>query len=108
MKKKKILILGASGFIGKNIAIHFSKKKNFNVIGTYFKNKTNIKNVKMLKCDLTSRKNTDKIIKGVDIIIQAAATTSGAKDIIEKPIPKLPIVTDKVCTLSQPNKLVKV
>ncbi len=85
MKKKKILILGASGFIGKNVAIFFSKNKNFNVIGTFLKNKTKIKNVKMIKCDLTNRKNTDKITKGVDIIIQAAATTSGAKDIIEKP-----------------------
>ena len=85
MKKKKILILGASGFIGKNVAIFFSKNKSFNVIGTFLKNKTKIKNVKMIKCDLTNRKNTDKITKGVDIIIQAAATTSGAKDIIEKP-----------------------
>jgi GDP-L-fucose synthase len=85
MKKKKILILGASGFIGKNVAIFFSKNKDFNVIGTFLKNKTKIKNVKMIKCDLTNRKNTDKITKGVDIIIQAAATTSGAKDIIEKP-----------------------
>jgi nucleoside-diphosphate-sugar epimerase len=29
--KKKILILGASGFIGKNIALNLSKNKNYNV-----------------------------------------------------------------------------
>ena len=85
MKKKKILILGASGFIGKNVAIFLSKKKNFNVIGTFYKTKTSIKNVKMIKCDLTNKRNTDRITKGIDIIVQAAATTSGAKDIIEKP-----------------------
>ena len=85
MKKNKILILGASGFIGKNMAIYFSKNKNFIVMGTYLNNKINIKNVKMIKCNLTNRNETDRVIKGSDIIIQAAATTSGAKDILEKP-----------------------
>jgi|TARA_Y100000294_G_scaffold177047_1_gene201221 nucleoside-diphosphate-sugar epimerase len=85
MKKNKLLILGASGFIGKNLAIYFSKKKNFNVTGTYFRKKTYINNVKMLKCDLTKKKEADKLIKNSNIIIQAAATTSGAKDILAKP-----------------------
>jgi len=85
MKKNKILILGASGFIGKNMAMYFSKNENFNVMGTYLNNKINIKNVKMIKCNLTNRNETDRVIKGSDIIIQAAATTSGAKDILEKP-----------------------
>ena len=39
MKKKKLLILGASGFIGQNLAIFFSRKKNFLVSGTYFNKK---------------------------------------------------------------------
>lgn len=85
MKKKKILILGASGFIGQNMAMYFSTNKNFNVVGTYLKKKINIKNVKMIKCNLTNKKETDKVVKGSNIIIQAAATTSGAKDILEKP-----------------------
>ena len=85
MKKKKLLILGASGFIGKNLAIFFSKKKNFRVTGTYFHKKTFIKNVKMVQCDLTKKKEADKGVRGIDIIIQAAATTSGAKDILAKP-----------------------
>ena len=85
MKKKKLLILGASGFIGKNLAIYFSKKKDFQVTGTYFCKKTFIKNVKVVQCDLTKKKEADKVIKGTDIIIQAAASTSGAKDILARP-----------------------
>ena len=85
MKKKKLLILGASGFIGQNLAIFFSKKKDFLVSGTYFNKKTFIKDVKMAQYDLTKKKEADKEIKGMDIIIQAAATTSGAKDILAKP-----------------------
>ena len=58
MKKNKILILGASGFIGRNIAIFFSKKRNFSVTGTFLKRKIFIKNVKMLKCDLLLKVQT--------------------------------------------------
>ena len=35
---KKVLILGSSGFIGKNIFEYF-KKENFFLYGTYLKNK---------------------------------------------------------------------
>ena len=82
--KKKLIILGCSGFIGKNLAIYFSKK-NYNLFGTYNKRKPKLKKIKLFKVDLTSKKNVDKVIKGKDIVIQAAATTSGAKDIISKP-----------------------
>lgn len=82
---KKILILGGSGFIGKNLTEYFSKKK-YKVLSTFYKSKPNkIKNVKFIKCNLLDSKQVDKILKGVDILIISAATTSGAKDIIERP-----------------------
>ncbi len=81
---KKILILGATGFIGKNLVNHFAKKQK--VVGVYnvkkpFKNK----NIKWIKSDLTNEKDLENIFKNIDIVIQAAATTSGSKDIIERP-----------------------
>ena len=86
MRKKKLIIFGASGFIGKNISLKFKKKfKNYQIIGTYLNNKPSIKGVKFVKCDLTKPKQVEKIIKNCEIIIQAAATTSGAKEIISKP-----------------------
>lgn len=39
----------------------------------------------MIKSDLTKEKDVDKVVKDMDIIIQAAATTSGAKDIVTRP-----------------------
>ena len=76
MKKKKLIIFGASGFIGKNISLKFKKKfKNYQIIGTYLNNKPSIKGIKLVKCDLTKPKQVEKLIKNCEIIIQAAATT---------------------------------
>ncbi len=86
MRKKKIIIFGASGFIGKNISIKFKKIfKNYQIVGTYLKNKPSIPGIKLVKCDLTKPNQVKKIIKNCEILIQAAATTSGAKEIISKP-----------------------
>ena len=84
--KKKILICGAAGFIGRNMAESFAEKDNFKVYGTYLYGKP-LQNpkIKMVRADLTNKEEVNRVVEGMDIIIQAAATTSGAKDITEKP-----------------------
>lgn len=84
MKKKRILICGASGFIGRNLFETLSKRKNLDVYGTYRINKFT-DNPKLIKIDLTNKNQISKITKGFDVLIQAAAVTSGAKDIVTKP-----------------------
>ena len=84
-KKKTVLILGASGFIGRNCVESFLNK-GFKVKGVYFKNKPKFKKkIKLFKHDLKSSIGLGKIFKDVDILIQSAATTSGAKDIVSRP-----------------------
>lgn len=84
--KKKILVCGASGFIGRNIAQTLAKRDDFQVYGTYFKTKlADNCGFKTIKADLTQKDDVARAIEGKDIVIQAAATTSGAKDIITKP-----------------------
>jgi len=86
MKKKKILVCGADGFIGRNMADHFAKRDDFEIYGTYFDSEPSTDpKIKMIQADLTNKEDVDKAVRGMDIIIQAAATTSGAKDIVEKP-----------------------
>ena len=84
---KKILICGATGFIGKNITLGLSKNKNYEIHAVRFKRpayKTS-DNVKWHKADLRNPASVDKLIKNMDIVVQAAATTSGSKDIVSKP-----------------------
>lgn len=83
---KRILICGGSGFIGRNIVENFSKTKNIKIFSTYFKSrKPNIKNVTWVKVDLRKKSLVYKTLKNIDIVIQSAATTSGAKDILNTP-----------------------
>lgn len=84
---KKILICGATGFIGRNIAELYAKNDDFEVFGTYFNSEPlDNSKIKMIKVDLTDKKEVDKLLEsGYDFLIQAAATTSGAKEILNKP-----------------------
>lgn len=86
--KTKILVCGASGFIGRNIAEKLATRDNLEVFGTYFKTKPDnsfSKKISLIQADLTKKTDVDKLVTGKDIIIQAAAITSGSKDILTKP-----------------------
>lgn len=84
--KKKILICGSTGFIGRNIAGRLSKRDDLEVYGTYYKSKPfSDPTVQMVHANLTDSRDVNRVVKDKDIIIQAAATTSGAKDIVTRP-----------------------
>ena len=83
---KKILICGSTGFIGRNIAEFLTRKKDVEVYGTYYKSSPlSHPGIKMVRADLTDPSDVEKAVKGMDVIIQAAATTSGAKEGVLKP-----------------------
>lgn len=84
--KTKVLICGAAGFIGRNLVERFSKNPAYEVTAVYHKtDPPKIPSVAFVRADLTQREDVARIVKGTDILIQAAATTSGAKDIVTKP-----------------------
>ena len=84
---KKILICGATGFIGKNVTLGLSKNKNYQIHAVRFNRKTydTPKNVIWHRADLRNPNTVNKLTKNIDIVIQCAATTSGSKDIVSKP-----------------------
>lgn len=90
MKKTKILVCGITGFIGRNIAERLIARENIQLFGTYFKTKPariflNNRKTILSKVDFSDKKQVDKIIAGKDIVIQAAAVTTGSKDVVTRP-----------------------
>ena len=82
----KILVCGATGFIGRNITESFAKRDDFQVIGVHNKRpKYNHPNLEWVQADLNNSQDINRILDGVDVIVQAAATTSGSKDIVSRP-----------------------
>ena len=86
MTKKKILICGATGFIGRNLCEALSKDNSLEVFGVnHNKPPFDCSGMKWIQADLTQKNDVEKCMQDVDVIIQAAASTSGVKDIINLP-----------------------
>ncbi len=84
--KKKVLICGATGFIGRNMTEQLSQLDDYEVHAVRFQRpEYPCKNVIWHQADLRRPEDVERVVKGMDIIIQAAATTSGSKDIISRP-----------------------
>tara|TARA_R110002020_G_scaffold11386_16_gene42985 strand:+ start:508 stop:1461 length:954 start_codon:yes stop_codon:yes gene_type:complete len=84
---KRVLICGATGFIGKNLVERFSKKGGFQVRAVHFNSSPSYSgdNIEWVRADLRDSQDVKKIMEGVDVVLQYAATTTGAKDIVSKP-----------------------
>lgn len=93
--KQKILILGGVGFIGRSFVEWAVESGKYDVYATFHDKEPFITNghmwhsslspVTWQKVDLRTAGNADSVIAGKDIVIHAAAVTSGAKDITERP-----------------------
>ncbi len=84
--KKKVLICGATGFIGRNMTEQLSQRSDLDVHAVRFNRpEYDCPNVTWHQADLRKPEDIEQLLPGVDIIIQAAATTSGSKDIVARP-----------------------
>jgi GDP-L-fucose synthase len=88
--KQKILICGATGFIGRNMLESFIKNDNYEIRATWHKptDLTEVyrDDVEWVQADLTKSWDVkNAFYGGVDIVLQYAAVTTGVKDVINRP-----------------------
>ena len=88
MTKQRILVCGATGFVGRNMAEAFAGDSSCE-LHAVFNKRLPFEDERIVwhKCDLTNPHQVSSLVKKVKPakIIQAAATTSGAKDIVSTP-----------------------
>lgn len=88
MNRKKILLCGATGFIGKNILDRCIKDDLYDIIAVWHKKEPHCfsNNVTWVNCDLTDKNQVNDIMKNVDVVLQfACVNASGAKEGVSKP-----------------------
>ena len=67
MDRKKILICGATGFIGRNIIEAFAGREDMEVYGTYFRSEPfDCPGVVFVRADLQNKEEVDKAVAGKD------------------------------------------
>ena len=88
MSSKKVLVCGGTGFMGTNIANYFEALDGYEVHITGLKRcVSGWPTERFHYINLTVRDQVDSLFKehNFDVVVQAAANTSGSKDIIERP-----------------------
>ena len=84
-----MLVCGANGFIGRN-ALEFFQQE-YDITAVLFSSNNpdygKIEGVRYVKADLRIEQEVKDIFEEqqYDVVIQAAATTTGAKDVVERP-----------------------
>jgi len=87
--KQKMLICGADGFIGKTALDYF--KDRYDITATLFNKdvpqRGAVEGVEYVSIDLRVESEVIDLFesKRFDVVLQAAATTTGAKDVVERP-----------------------
>lgn len=84
--KTRVLICGATGFIGRNLTEQLSKRSDLEVHAVRLNRPAyTCPGVTWHQADLREADKVAALLEGVDVVIQAAATTSGSKDIVTRP-----------------------
>ena len=82
-----MLICGATGFIGKNLTRYYAKQGKYDIVAVYNNKKpfAELENVLWTQADLNNPQDVKRVLSGISIVLQFAATTSGSKDITSQP-----------------------
>jgi len=85
-EKKKILVCGATGFIGRNIVEALLQNEDYDITATYhIRQPFQSTKIKWKKVNFLNVDEVDSAINGTDIIIQSAAVTTGINQVFINP-----------------------
>jgi len=86
MSRRRVLVCGATGFIGRNLVEALSRRADLEVHAVRFTRPAyQVPGVSWRQADLREAAAVGSLVKGFDVVIQAAATTSGSGDIVARP-----------------------
>lgn len=86
MTRQRILVCGATGFIGRNLVERFAQRPDVETVGVCHRRPpVAVPNVTWVQADLRVPSDVARTLEGVDVVIQAAAATSGAGDTVRAP-----------------------
>jgi nucleoside-diphosphate-sugar epimerase len=86
MKRTRVLVCGATGFIGRNLVGALGGRPDLEVHAVRFTRPAYpCAGVTWHQADLRDAVSVHALLDGMDVVIQAAATTSGSKDIVGTP-----------------------
>lgn len=90
MAKQKILVCGATGFIGRNLLDALRHDPDSELYGVFHKTPPDDElrgraGLTLKEADLRDPVQVERCMRGMDVVLQAAATTSGARDIVTRP-----------------------
>ena len=81
-----VLVLGGTGFLGRNFVEYFASLKEWDITATHFtRTPWNYDIAEWIKVDLRKEEEVARAIINFVVVIQAAATTSGINDGIKRP-----------------------
>ncbi len=85
--RRRVIVCGATGFIGRNLVENLAAApEKFDVVGLYHvRPPFQHRGIAWRQADLRDPVQVEQALNGADIVIQAAAVTSGANDIVRRP-----------------------
>lgn len=82
----RVLVCGATGFIGRNLVERLVARAGVELHAVRFTREAYpIEGVRWHQADLREASVVARLAKGMDVVIQAAATTSGSGEIVNRP-----------------------
>jgi nucleoside-diphosphate-sugar epimerase len=86
MARRRVLICGATGFIGRNLVETLHRRQDMEIHAVRFTRPAYpLPGVIWHQADLREEKSVATLLQGMDVVVQAAATTSGVRDIVSTP-----------------------